>query len=101
MIASMSSSSLSKDDSRLWHSEIHAGLSEAEGLLRGLCPRRPPRLPLLFETGRSDGFSPEDVALFLTVTETICPKIADDQFPNVTRLGRDVGTGRFPEAFPA
>ena len=59
-----------------------------------------PGYAFLFEKGRYDGFSPEDVALFLTVTDTVCATIADYQFTNVTRLRRDFAQGRFAEAFP-
>jgi hypothetical protein len=54
----------------------------------------------LFEQGRYDGFIPEDVEMFLTVTDTVCPTVADYQFTNVTRLLRDFRLGRFADAFP-
>jgi hypothetical protein len=59
-----------------------------------------PGYSFLFEKGRYDGFSPEDVAMFLTVTDTVCPTVADYQFTNVMRLLRDFRLGRFAEAFP-
>ena len=60
-----------------------------------------PGYSFLFEKGRYDGFSPEDVAMCLTVTETVCPTVADYQFTNVMRLMRDFRLGRFAEAFPS
>ena len=54
----------------------------------------------LFEQGRYDGFSPEDVALFLTITGEVCAAVADDQCTTVTRLQRDEAQGRFAAAFP-
>jgi len=60
-----------------------------------------PGYSFIFEKGRYDGFSPEDVEMFLTVTETVCPSVADYQFTNVMRLMRDFQWGRFAEAFPS
>lgn len=59
-----------------------------------------PGYSFLFEQGRYDGFSPEDVALFLTITGEVCVTVADYQFTNVMRLSRDVARGRFAAAFP-
>ena len=59
-----------------------------------------PGYSFLFQSGRYDGFSPDDVAMFLMVTEEICPTIADYQFHSVMRLCRDFEQGRFDEAFP-
>jgi len=59
-----------------------------------------PGYSFLFEQGRYDGFSPEDVALFLTITGEVCTAVADYQFTNVTRLSRDCPQGRFAPAFP-
>lgn len=59
-----------------------------------------PGYSFILEKGRFDGFSPEDVEMFLTVTETVCPTVADYQFTNVMRLMRDFRLGRFAEAFP-
>jgi hypothetical protein len=36
-----------------------------------------PGYSLLFEQGRYDGFSPEDVTLFLTITGEVCAAVAD------------------------
>ena len=59
-----------------------------------------PGYHFIFAKGRYDGLSPEDVALFLTITGEVCTAVADDQFINVTRLSRDVAQGRFVPAFP-
>jgi hypothetical protein len=59
-----------------------------------------PGYSFLFEQGRYDGFSPEDVALFLTITGEVCAAVAEYQFTNVTRLQRDWAQGRFAPAFP-
>jgi hypothetical protein len=50
---------------------------------RGVCSERDtlggrPGYSFLFEQGHSDGFSPEDVALFLPITGAICAAVADD-----------------------
>jgi hypothetical protein len=54
----------------------------------------------LFARGRSDGFSPEDVALFLTIIGEVCTAVAASQFINVPRLSRDCAQGRCAPAFP-
>ena len=59
-----------------------------------------PGYSFIFDKGRYDGFSPEDVALFLTITGEVCTAVADYQFINVTRLSRDFAQGRFAPAFP-
>ena len=59
-----------------------------------------PGYSFIFEKGRYDGFSPEDVALFLHITGEVCTAVADYQFTNVTRLSRDFAQGRFAPAFP-
>jgi hypothetical protein len=59
-----------------------------------------PGYSFIFEKGRYDGFSPEDVALFLTITGEVCTAVADYRFINVTRLSRDFAQGRFAPAFP-
>ena len=59
-----------------------------------------PGCSFLFEQGRYDGFSPEDVAMFLTITGEVCAAVADYQFINVVRLTRDWAQGRFAAAFP-
>jgi hypothetical protein len=60
-----------------------------------------PGFSFLFEQGRYDGFSPEDVALCLTITGEVCAAVTDYQFTNVTRLQRDWAQGRFAAAFPS
>jgi len=59
-----------------------------------------PGYSFIFEKGRYDGFSPEDVDMFLNVTDSVCEKVADYQFTNVTRWLRDFRLGRFADAFP-
>ena len=59
-----------------------------------------PGYSFIFEKGRYDGFSPEDVATFLEITGEHCAAVADYQFQNVTRLRRDFQQGRFAAAFP-
>ena len=59
-----------------------------------------PGYSFLFAQGRYDGFSPEDVTLFLTITGEVCAAVADYQFTNVRRLQRDWAQGRFAAAFP-
>ena len=59
-----------------------------------------PGYSFLFEQSRYDGCSPEDVALFLTITGEICAAVTDYQCTNVTRLQRDGAQGRCAAAFP-
>lgn len=59
-----------------------------------------PGYSILFERGGYDGFSPQDVEMFLHATGQHCPAVADYRFANVTRLARDFAEGRFAEAFP-
>ncbi len=54
----------------------------------------------LFENGRYDGFSPEEVEMFLDLTGRVCEAVADYQFQNVIKLTRDHRAGRFAAAFP-
>jgi hypothetical protein len=58
-----------------------------------------PGYGFLFEKGRSDGFSPDDVRHFLLVTDEVCPSIANYVFTSVIWLQRDFKRGRFQEAF--
>ena len=72
---------------------------------RGVCYERytlgrRPGYSFLFEHGRYDGFSPEDVTLFLTITGEVCAAVAAYQFTNVIQLSRDVAQGWFAAAFP-
>ena len=59
-----------------------------------------PGYGIIFEGGRYDGFSHEDVTTFLYVTGQHCSAVADYRFTNVIRLKRDFEQGRFAEAFP-
>jgi len=59
-----------------------------------------PGYSIIFERGGYDGFSPQDVEMFLHVTGQHCPAVADYDFSNVTRLKRDFDEGRFAAAFP-
>ena len=59
-----------------------------------------PGYSFLSEQGRYDGFSPEDVAMFLRITGEVCAAVADYQFINVVRLIRDWAQGRCAAAFP-
>jgi hypothetical protein len=55
----------------------------------------------IFETGRYDGFTPDDVEGFLNVTGRIFEAVANYQFTNVRQLKADFRAGRFAAAFPA
>ena len=57
-----------------------------------------PGYSFIFEQGRFDGFSPEDMGLFLILTDVICASISDYQFVSVSRLCSDFDEGRFDEA---
>lgn len=59
-----------------------------------------PGWSFLFESGRHDGFSPDDVALILEVTGEVCPDVADYEFQSVMRLMANFRRGRFAPAFP-
>jgi len=72
---------------------------------RGVCYERytldgRPGYGILFQGGRYDGFSPDDMAKFLDVTGQVCPAVAGYRFTNVTQLARDFEAGRFAAAFP-
>ena len=58
-----------------------------------------PGYNFIFESGRYEGFSPDDVEIFLEVTETISPSVARYEFANVSRLMRDFREGMFAPAF--
>lgn len=60
-----------------------------------------PGYGFIFERGGYDGFSPEDVNVFLEVTGVVLPSIASYAFENVGQLRRDFRQGRFVEAFGA
>ena len=69
---------------------------------RGVCyeVENRPGYSFIFEKGRYDGFSPHDVELFLTLTDTVCPAVTSYQFTDVLQLQRDFERGRFAAAFP-
>jgi hypothetical protein len=52
----------------------------------------------LFEQGRYDGFSPDEVELILEVTGEICPDVADYEFTSVLRLRADFPRGFNPSS---
>jgi hypothetical protein len=58
-----------------------------------------PGYSFIFQSGRYDGSSPDDVHLFLIVTDEVCSTIADYQYHDGMRLRRDFEQGRFDEAF--
>jgi hypothetical protein len=73
---------------------------------RGVCYERytldnRPGWSILFESGRHDGFSPEEVALILEITGEVCPEVADYVFQSVMRLMSDYRRARFAPAFPS
>jgi hypothetical protein len=59
-----------------------------------------PGYGIIFRGGGYDGFSPDDVELFLDVTGRVCPEVARYRFANVTRLAQDFRDGRLANAFP-
>ena len=59
-----------------------------------------PGWSFIFESGRHDGFSPDEVALILEITGDLCPDVADYEFRSVPRLMADFRRGRFAPAFP-
>jgi hypothetical protein len=58
-----------------------------------------PGWSVVFQGGRYDGVSPEDVMLFLRLTGHIAPEVAGYLFTNVGQLVRDFQAGRFESAF--
>jgi len=58
-----------------------------------------PGWSFLFESGRHDGFSPDEVELILEITDDLCPDVADYEFTSVLRLRADFQRGRFAPAF--
>ena len=59
-----------------------------------------PGWSFLFESGRHDGFSPDEVELILELTGDLCPDVAAYEFRSVPRLMADFRRGRFAPAFP-
>jgi hypothetical protein len=58
-----------------------------------------PGYSFIFEKGSYDGFSPDNIELFLEVTDVVFQSIANYQIENVAQLERDYHNGRFSEAF--
>jgi hypothetical protein len=53
----------------------------------------------LFEQGRYDGFSPDEVERMLEITGELCPDVADYELTHVLRLISDFYRGHFASAF--
>lgn len=60
---------------------------------------RRPGWSFLFESGRHDGFSPDEVELILEITGEVCPDVADYEFQSAIRLMADFQRRRFAPAF--
>lgn len=58
-----------------------------------------PGWSFIFESGRYDGFSPEDVDTFLEVTGAVCQEVTPYPFTTVGRWRRDFQGGRFDPGF--
>ena len=58
-----------------------------------------PSTSFIFERGGYDGFSPQDLEMFLEVTAVVFKSIASYRFTNVGQLLKDFSAGRFAEAF--
>ncbi len=58
-----------------------------------------PGWSFLFESGRHEGFSPDEVELMLEITGEVCREVADYEFQSVMRLMADFRRGRFAQAF--
>jgi hypothetical protein len=58
-----------------------------------------PGYSFIFERGRYDGFSPDEVETMLRLTGDVCPVVADYKFENVEQLREDYRRGRFALAF--
>lgn len=58
-----------------------------------------PGWSFIFQQGRYDGFSPDEVEMILHVTGQVCTAVADYQFLNVMRVTRDYQEGYFNPAF--
>lgn len=57
-----------------------------------------PGYSFIFQSGRYDGFSPDDVRLALTLTGEVCASVVGYRFTNVMRLVRDYEDGVFKAA---
>lgn len=58
-----------------------------------------PGYSFIFEGGRYDGFSPDEVERFLKLPNVHCVKVSRYQFRNVLRLCADFRAGVFAPAF--
>ena len=58
-----------------------------------------PGYSFIFERGGYDGFSPEDVEMFLEVTGVVFRSIESYSFTDVGQLLKNFLAGRFSEAF--
>ena len=58
-----------------------------------------PGYSFIFERGGYDGFSPQDVEMFLEITEVVFKSIEGYRFTDVGQLLKDFLAGRFSEAF--
>jgi hypothetical protein len=58
-----------------------------------------PGYSFIFEQGRHDGFSPDEVDMMLSPTGGVCPVVADYKFSNVGQLIVDYHRGCFAPAF--
>jgi hypothetical protein len=58
-----------------------------------------PGYSFIFEQGRYDGFSPDEVEMMLDVTGDVCQVVADYEFTDVLQLCEDYCRGRFAPAF--
>lgn len=59
-----------------------------------------PGYSFIFELGRYDGFSPDEVELMLQPLEAVCLEVAEYRFTNVIQLDRDYEAGVFDAALP-
>jgi hypothetical protein len=57
-----------------------------------------PGYSFIFESGRDDGFSPDEVAQMLLVTDHVCARVADYRLSTVGALQHDFRCGRFRDA---
>lgn len=60
---------------------------------------RRPGWSFIFESGRYDGLSPDDVDMILEVTGEICREVADYEFTSVLCLRSDFHSGHFAPTF--
>jgi hypothetical protein len=60
---------------------------------------RRPGYSIIFEKGRYDGFSPDEVEMMLRVTGDVCEDVAGYKFHSVGQVREDYRQGRFAPAF--